>query len=121
MDIIDRITEKMNTYGFDMEADMSTNIKNIIYGDEEQVELPHKLFTILKMRMRDLSPADITLFKQYGHERNDIVVNIKPKKFDIRWDDIKVLANKFGLTGLKYEDHQIRMWFRGDVIWDVIR
>lgn len=92
----------------------------MIYGEPEEISIPPKLFSLLKMRMRTLTQADIVGFKEFGHERNDIVVNINPKKFDIRWDDIKVLANRFGMTGLKYEDHKIRIWFRGDVIWDMI-
>jgi len=84
-------------------------------------EIPPKLFVILKMRMRELTHHDILSVKEYGGEKNDLVVNINPKKFDIRWNDLKTLANKFGMTGLKYEDHQIRMWFAGDIIWDVIR
>ena len=115
------ILEKMDRYGLDLDADLDTNLNNIIYGEEEELELPPRLFAILKMCMKRLSHGDIILYKQFGGERNDIVVNIKPKKFDIRYNDIKTLANKFGLTGLKYENNQIRMWFDGGILWSIIR
>lgn len=85
-----------------------------------EADMPPKLFTILKMRMPQLTANDILSFKEYGGEKNDVCVNINPKKFDIRYEDIKVLANRFGMTGLKYEDMQIRIWFSGNIIWDVI-